>query len=121
MRSEVAQKKSKGLGVGTRRVISYIVLVILSFLCLFWFYILFINSTRSNGELTKGFTLLPSTHFLENWTNVMKGSQPVVSGMINSCIIAICSAILCTYFSTMPAYAIQEYNFKLKKIIATFN
>ena len=34
MRSEVAQKKSKGLGVGTRRVISYIVLVILSFLCL---------------------------------------------------------------------------------------
>lgn len=120
MRSEVAQKKSKGLGVGTRRVISYVVLVILSFLCLFWFYILFINSTRSNGELTKGFTLLPSTHFLENWTNVMKGSQPVVSGMINSCIIAICSAILCTYFSTMTAYAIHVYDFKMKKFIATF-
>lgn len=120
MRSEVAQKKSKGLGVGTRRVISYVVLVLLSFLCLFWFYILFINSTRSNGELTKGFTLLPSTHFLENWTNVMKGSQPVVSGMINSCIIAISSAILCTYFSTMTAYAIHVYDFKMKKFIATF-
>ena len=87
---------------------------------LFWFYILFINSTRSNGELTKGFTLLPSTHFLENWTNVMKGSQPVVSGMINSCIIAISSAILCTYFSTMTAYAIHVYDFKMKKFIATF-
>ena len=42
MRSEVAQKKSKGLGVGTRRVISNIVLVILSFLRLFWFYFMFI-------------------------------------------------------------------------------
>ena len=50
----------------------------------------------------------------------MKGSQPVVSGMINSCIIAICSAILCTYFSTMTAYAIHVYDFKLKKFIATF-
>ncbi len=120
MRSEVAQKKSKGLGVGTRRTISYVVLAILSFLCLFWFYILFINATRSNGELTKGFTLIPSTHFLENWTNVMKGSQPVVSGMINSCIIAVSSAILCTYFSTMTAYAIHVYDFRMKKFIATF-
>ena len=32
-------------GVRVRRVIAYIVLVILSFLCLFWFYILFINAT----------------------------------------------------------------------------
>ena len=120
MRSEVAQKKSKGISVGARRVISYVVLVLLSFLCLFWFYILFINATRSNGELTRGFTLLPSTHFLENWTAVMKGSQPVVSGMINSCIIAVSSAVLCTYFSTMTAYAIHVYDFKLKKFIATF-
>ncbi len=106
--------------MGTRRALAYIVLVILTFLCLFWFYILFINATRSNGELTKGFTLLPSTHFIQNWNNVMAGTLPVVSGMINSCIIATCSAVLCTYFSTMTAYAIHVYDFKLKKFIATF-
>ena len=47
----------RSLGIGTRRTIAYIVLVLISILCLFWFYILFINSTRSHAEMTKGFTL----------------------------------------------------------------
>ena len=46
-------KKNKhegGVNVGPRRVIAYIVLILISVLCLIWFYILFINATRSNGE-----------------------------------------------------------------------
>ena len=78
----------------------------MSFLCLFWFYILFVNATRSKGELTQGFTLLPSTHLIQNWKGVMAGTLPVVRGMINSLVVATCSAVLCTYFSTMTAYAI---------------
>ena len=54
------QTTSKGMGLHARRVIAYIVLGIITFFCLFWFYILFINATRSNGELQAGFTLLPS-------------------------------------------------------------
>ena len=49
-------EKKKGISVGTRRLIAYIVLIFMVFLCLFWFYILFINATRSHGEMTKGFT-----------------------------------------------------------------
>ena len=79
----------------------------MSFLCLFWFYILFVNATRSKGELTQGFTLLPSTHLIQNWKGVMAGTLPVVRGMINSLVVATCSAVLCTYFSTMTAYAIH--------------
>lgn len=45
----------KGLGIHARRVIAYIVLIVITFFCLFWFYILFINATRSNGELQSGF------------------------------------------------------------------
>ena len=52
---------SKGLNVKTRRVISYVVLVIITIMCLFWFYVLFVNSTRSHADLTKGFSALPST------------------------------------------------------------
>ena len=47
-------KKEKGLPVKTRRVIAYTVFVIISILCLFWFYVLFINATRSNAELNRG-------------------------------------------------------------------
>jgi multiple sugar transport system permease protein len=40
--------------------------------------------------------------------------------MINSLIIAGLSAVLSTYFSTMTAYAIHVYDFKLKKFMFTF-
>lgn len=111
---------SKGLGIHARRVIAYIVLVVISFLCLFWFYVLFVNATRSHAELTKGFTALPSGSFLKNWINLIHSPQPVVSGLINSLIVAGLSAVLCTYFSSMTAYAIHAYDFKLKKFMFTF-
>jgi len=114
------QKKSKGIAVGTRRVIAYTTLIIISFFCLFWFYVLFINTTRSHSELTMGFTALPSTHLFENWNNIMHGTLPIWSGMINSLIVATCSAALTTYFSAMTAYAIHAYNFKAKKFVFTF-
>ena len=62
----------KGVGIKARRILAYIVLIIISFFCLFWFYILFINATRSNGELQAGFTLLPSTHAFDNWNNLIQ-------------------------------------------------
>ena len=110
----------KGLGIKARRILAYIVLIIISFFCLFWFYILFINATRSNGELQAGFTLLPSTHAIDNWNNLLHGTLPIVQGMLNSLIIAGSSAVLSVYFSTMTAYAIHAYDFKLKKYIYPF-
>lgn len=120
MRNDGNYKNAQGIGVKGRRAIAYTVLVFVSVLCLFWFYVLFINATRSHSELTKGFTPLPSTHILENWKNLVSGTLPIWSGMFNSFIIAALSAILSTYFSTMTAYAIHAYDFKLKKFMFTF-
>lgn len=114
------EKKQRGMSVKARKIIAYACLILISFLCLFWFYVLFINATRSHSELTKGFTILPSAHALENLDNVLHGSLPVWRGMINSLIIAACSALLTTYFSAMTAYAIHAYEFKLKKVMFTF-
>lgn len=108
------------MGIHARRILAYVVLVLVSFLCLFWFYVLFVNATRSHGELTKGFTPVPSTYLLKNWQGVMAGTLPIVRGMFNSLFVALCSAALCTYFSTMTAYAIHVYDFKIKKFMFTF-
>ena len=110
----------KGVGLHARRVIAYVVLIIISFFCLFWFYIMFINATRSNGELQSGFTAIPSTNLLKNWNNLVHGTLPIWYGMFNSLIIAACSAVLCTYFSTMTAYAIHAYEFRMKRFIYPF-
>lgn len=113
-------KTSKGLSVHTRKTIANIVLILITFFCLIWFYILFINATRSHGELTKGFTPIPSTYLIANWTNLIHGTIPVLRGMLNSIIVSVMCAFLSTYFSTLTAYAIHAYDFKAKKFVATF-
>lgn len=120
MKEEMERRRAKGLGVGVRRAISYTVLTIISFFCLFWFYVLFVNATRSDAEMTRGFTLLPSTFFGKNWTSMMNLPQNIIQGMLNSVTIAASSALLSTYFSTMTAYALHAYDFKLKKVMFTF-
>lgn len=50
----------KGLGIHARRTIAYIALIIITFFCLFWFLLLFINATRTNSQLQTGFTLVPA-------------------------------------------------------------
>ncbi|MCI6655285.1 MAG: carbohydrate ABC transporter permease [Clostridium sp.] len=104
-----------------RSILAHIVLVVLAFLCLFFFYILIVNATRSHSELQKGFSALPGTHFLDNLKNVVNdGSFPMVRGILNSLFISAASAAICTYFSSLTAYGLYAYNFKLKKVAFTF-
>lgn len=116
----MTDKRKNGASVGLRRVIAYAVLILLSFLCLFWFWILLVNATRSKGELTKGFSLIPSKWLLKNWKGLRAGTLPVWNGLINSLIVSGGSAVLCVYFSTMTAYAIHAYRFKGRNAIYTF-
>ena len=114
------ERKSSGIGIHARRVLAYIVLIFISILCLFWFYVLFVNATRSHAQIQLGFSALPSGEFMNNWVHLMHSSQPVWNGLFNSVIVAAFSAILTTYFSCMTAYAIHVYNFKLKNVMFTF-
>ena len=56
--------------INVRSVIAHIVLILLSFLCLFFFVILIINATRSHAQLQKGFSFIPGGHFLDNLKSV---------------------------------------------------
>lgn len=114
------ERKERGLGIKARRVIAYITLIIVTFFCLFWFYVLFVNATRSKGELAKGFTPIPSKYLIQNWIGVLHGTLPIVQGLINSAVIATLSGALGVYFSTMTAYALHAYNFKFRKAIFTY-
>ncbi len=103
------------------RILVYIILIFLSALCLFSFYMLFINATRTNAELQSGFAILPRGHFLENLRNAWTdASVNIPQGMLNSFIIAASTAVLTTYFSALTAYGIHAYDFKLKNAVFTF-
>ena len=111
----------KKAGSQIRTVFAHIVLILLSFMCLFFFYVLIINATRSHGDLQKGFSALPGKYFLENLKNVANdGSFPMFRGILNSVIVSSCSAALCTYFSSLTAYGLYAYEFKARKVAFTF-
>ena len=112
--------KSKTLG-NLRSILAHVVLIILSFMCLFFFYVLIINATRSHADLQKGFSALPGKYFFTNLKNVANdGSFPMFRGILNSLIVSGCSAALCTYFSALTAYGLYAYDFKGKKVAFTF-
>jgi len=112
--------KSKWAGLRTS-ILAHTILIILSFICLFFFYILFVNATHSHAELQKGFSAIPGTSFLKNLKGVANdGTFPMVRGIINSLIVSGCSAAICTYFSSLTAYGLFVYDFKMKKAAFTF-
>ena len=104
-----------------RTIFAHVVLILLSFMCLFFFYILIVNASRSHAELQRGFSALPGGNFLTNFKNVANdGSFPMMRGILNSLIVSSSSAAICTYFSALTAYGLYAYDFKLKKAAFTF-
>lgn len=113
--------KSKTKSSRGRSILAHTVLILLSFMCLFFFYVLIINATRSHADLQKGFSALPGEYFFTNLKNVANdGSFPMFRGILNSLIVSGCSAALCTYFSALTAYGLYAYDFKGKKVAFTF-
>lgn len=103
------------------RIVVYAILIFLSVLCLFSFWMLFVNASRSHSDLQAGFQLLPDTYLITNLINAWNdASINIPRGMLNSFIVAACSALLTTYFSALTAYGIHAYEFKLKKLAFTF-
>ena len=99
--------QSEKATLAARRAWCYLVLVLISFLCLFFFYVLVINSTRTHFEIQKGFSLLPGKSLVTNFRNVLADANiPVGTGIRNSLIVSACSAALSVYFSALTAYGI---------------
>lgn len=113
-------QKESSFGLGLRKMLIYIALGVITFFCLCWFYILFVNATRSHSQIQLGFSPLPGTSTAANWNNLLHGTLPIWNGLFNSLFVALASAACATYFSTMTAYAIHAYDFKLKKYVFTF-
>ena len=117
----VKKDKDSRAGLYLYRGIVYLVLLLLSVLCLFFFYMLIINATRAHSDIQKGFSLLPGSQFTSNWNTLMSNPElPIFRGMFNSLLISALTAALSTYFSALTAYAIHAYDFRLKDFAFKF-
>ena len=116
------QAQNEKISLTVSRVLVYIFMILVAVLCLFPFYLLIINATRSNAQLQAGFTLIPRGYFWKNLVTAWNDTSLIAipKGLLNSFIIAILSATLSTYFSALTAYGIHVYDFKGKQLIFTF-
>ena len=120
MKSNSSDSRKAKAMLTLSRIVVYIILIFLSILCLFSFYMLIINSTRTNADLQGGFKFLPQGNFLTNFKNAWNdASINIPRGMANSFFVAACTSILTTYFSALTAYGLHAYDFKLNKAATT--
>ncbi|AZS17345.1 carbohydrate ABC transporter permease [Paenibacillus lutimineralis] len=113
-------KRSGSAGLKLSKVIIYIVCIALAILSIFPFWIMFVNATRSSVEIQRGLSLLPSTHFMDNWHVLINKSFDPIQGFLNSFIISGSATILTVYFSSLAAYGLVTYNWKLRNAFFTF-
>ncbi len=117
---DIESKRNKKF-IDTRKTYRYFVLIILTIVCLFPFYLLFVNSTRAHVDIQRGFSILPGKSFLQNISSVLNNETILIGrGIINSTIVSTFSVGLSVYFSVMTAYGLHIYDFKMRKAIFNF-
>ncbi len=103
------------------RAVCYIILTLISVMCLISFYVLIINSTRSHPDILRGFSFLPGKSFFYNLNSLLANANlPVVRAIFNSLFVSGCTALVTTYFSALTAFAIHAYDFRYKRAAFAF-
>jgi multiple sugar transport system permease protein len=102
------------------RTVVYVVCVALALLSILPFWIMFVNATRSTAEIQSGLSLLPSIHAGTNLEALLSKSFDPIKGFFNSFIISGFSTVCAVYFSSLTAYALVVYNWKLRQSFFTF-
>lgn len=123
---ETGNKKKFSIRLGSVRLVisrtfCYIVLSLLTVLCLFSFYMLFINTTRQHGAIMSGFSWFPGKSFLFNAGNLFSDKNiPTLRALGNSLLVAGTCAAVTTYFSAMTAFGLHVYQFRFKQAAFLF-
>lgn len=103
------------------KVIIYTVCIFLTVLSILPFWIMLVNATRSTTEIQQhALALLPSGHLMKNLAILMGKSFNPAKGFLNSIIISSGSTLCAVYFSTMTAYGLVVYNWRLRRPFFSF-
>lgn len=99
-----------------RRVVLYLFLIGLAALCVVPFYMMVINSTRSNVEISQNVWLTPGDQLIRNY-EIIQQKVNIWQGFIASVIITAPSVILSAFFGAMTAYGFAKFNFRYKEVL----
>lgn len=94
----------------------YIACVVLAILSIVPFWVMIVNATRSTTQIQQhAISFIPGSSIAKNFSilNAKKTFNPII-GFTNSAVISVGVTGLAVYFSSLTAYAITAYDWKLK-------
>jgi multiple sugar transport system permease protein len=113
--------RSKSISGYTYKTVIYAVCIFLSILSIFPFWVMLMNATRSTYEVQQhAIALVPSKFLLSNIKVLLGKSFNPLTGFINSLIISTFTTLCTVYFSSLTAYALMAYNWKMRQPFFTF-
>lgn len=115
-------KKKYTVGQITFKTVAYILCILLLAMSTIPFIIMIVNATRSTPEIQgASLSFIPSRFFMTNWGVIRDNPtfQPMVA-LVNSSIISVSATFLTIYFSTLTAFAVVAYNWKLRRPFFSF-
>ncbi len=103
------------------RAMVYIVCVLLALLSILPFWIMLMNATRSTTQIQQhAIAFLPSTYMLKNLAILLGKSFHPLRGFANSLLISTGATLCAVYFSTLTAYGLVVYDWRLKRQFFSF-
>ena len=122
--STVDESKSTGrpIGLYVASVVRWLLLLILTVLFLFPFYLIVRNSLMTNPEITAfEWAWLPAEPQWSNFTELFEGEFATMgTGLRNSAIIAIVNLVLQTLFASMAGYALARIPVRGRDLVFFF-
>ena len=125
MKSTYGEPKANyGLKIALKSWSLFLLMTILTLICLFPIVILIVNATRESVDIQNSITLIPGKAFVDNFKTLTTDSNftnsvNIAYGYLNSAIITVSACALTVFFSALTAYGIQVYEFKMKEISYT--
>ena len=94
----------------------WLLLIVLTLLCVVPFAVVFINSTHSSLDIVKQFNVLPGNALPENYKTMQK-LVDIWRGFFNSVVITVPFTLLTGYFGAFTAYGFAKYRFRFQNVL----
>jgi multiple sugar transport system permease protein len=98
------------------RSVVYVPLILLSAVCVIPFYVMMINATRTNAEISVAVSFFPGRNLVRNYAK-LNDTINMLGALRNSVIIASLSTVLTGYFGAMAAYGFAKFRFKGRSLL----
>lgn len=106
-------------GYTNTKAVLYLLLAIVTFVCLVPFYSMLITSTHANADIASRLLLWPGRELGHNYERLI-GSVNIWRGFANTLFISVTATILNVYFAALAGFGFSKYRFRYRGFLFLF-